>query len=324
MKTARILLTLGLAMCSAQLAHAQYLYAQTPVNNITSFNVGIGTAAPATRLHVVGATWGNDGIRIEQNSANGAFLSLKNTSTGGNDWSVWSSGANNFNLGGAGNYAIFDGNAFATRFIIRHTTGNVGIGTDNPNHKLHVHGGPIMVSGNNSLGGPMIVFTDNPTTYPRGRYGVEYVPNVGLNFWQPWNPGIGGGSNWNLLVKDDGKVGVGIDPTVAANFPNGYRLYVREGILTEKIKIATLGTAAWSDYVFDEDYQRNSLSEVEAFVKANHHLPNVPSAAEVSAEGVDVVEMDATLLRQIEELWLHMIDLKKENQDLRAQLDQLR
>ena len=36
-----------------------------------------------------------------------------------------------------------------------------------------------------------------------------------------------------------------------------------------------------------------------------------------------MVEMDATLLRQIEELWLHVIDLKKENEQLKANIRQL-
>jgi hypothetical protein len=324
MKTARILFTLGLAMCCAQVTQAQ-VFTQLPITGIASGNLGIGTSTPATRIHIIGSLI-NDGIRIDQPSTGGAMINLVNTNTGGRNWSVWSSGSANSNLGGAGNYAIYDGSAGLQRFIIRHTTGNVGIGTADPNHRFHVNGGAMMVSGSNSLGGAMILFSDNPgaTAYPNGRHGIEYVANVGLNFWQPWNPSTGGGANWNMLIKDDGKVGVGIDPTVPANFPNGYRLYVREGILTEKVKVATLGSVNWSDFVFEADYQRNTLEEVETFVKTNHHLPNVPSAATVAVEGVDMVEMDATLLRQIEELWLHMIDLKKENQDLRTQLDQLR
>jgi hypothetical protein len=275
------------------------------------------------KLHVMSSA-NNDGIRIEQTGISGAQLSLKNSGTGGRDWAIFSSGSSNFNLGNAGNFAIFDQNAFALRFIIRGTTGNVGIGTDNPLQKFHVHNGAMMVSGSNGSGGAMLLLSDNLSTHPNGRHGIEYVPNVGLNFWQPFNTGYGGGINWNLLIKDDGKVGIGVDPTVSANFPAGYRLYVKTGILTEKLKVATLGTTNWSDYVFDADYERNTLAEVEAFVQAEHHLPNVPSDAEVRANGVDMVEMDATLLRQIEELWLHMIDLKKENEALRAEIHQLR
>jgi len=34
--------------------------------------------------------------------------------------------------------------------------------------------------------------------------------------------------------------------------------------------------------------------------------------------------MDATLLRQIEELWLHVIELKKENETLKGELEKLK
>jgi len=104
---------------------------------------------------------------------------------------------------------------------------------------------------------------------------------------------------------------------------NMYGLYVGKGILTEKVKVATIGTTEWADYVFEEDYHLNSTEDVEKFVKKNKHLPNVPSAVEVSENGVDMVEMDATLLRQIEELWLHVIELKKENDVLEEKVKTL-
>jgi hypothetical protein len=47
----------------------------------------------------------------------------------------------------------------------------------------------------------------------------------------------------------------------------------------------------------------------------------VPSAQDVAKDGIDVAQMDAALLRQIEELWLHVIDLQKENEALRKELN---
>ena len=99
------------------------------------------------------------------------------------------------------------------------------------------------------------------------------------------------------------------------NLADGYSLYVAEGILAEKLKLAL--TTAWPDYVFEEDYNLSSLQEVADHLKKNKHLPNVPSAKEVEEKGVDMVEMNAVLLRQIEELWLHLIEMKKENEELR-------
>lgn len=121
-----------------------------------------------------------------------------------------------------------------------------------------------------------------------------------------------------IRLQADGKVQIGLVST-----PGDYKLYVEEGILTEKLLIATNGSMNWADYVFEEDYDLNTTEEVETFIKENKHLPNVPSAKEVSKNGVDMVEMDATLLRQIEELWLHVIELKKENDTLKEEVKTL-
>lgn len=127
------------------------------------------------------------------------------------------------------------------------------------------------------------------------------------------NPGSGGDAK--DIVHINGRMLVGHPST---NTPAGYNLYVHTGILSGKVKVATVNSADWADYVFAEDYDLNSTEKVEEFIKANKHLPNVPSAKEVSENGVDMVEMDATLLRQIEELWLHVIELKKEIAELEA------
>jgi len=42
------------------------------------------------------------------------------------------------------------------------------------------------------------------------------------------------------------------------------------------------------DFVFDKNYKLLSLKEVEQFINTNQHLPNVPSAAEVEANGVNL------------------------------------
>ena len=68
------------------------------------------------------------------------------------------------------------------------------------------------------------------------------------------------------------------------------------------------------DYVFDEDYSLKSLEEVETFIKENKHLPEIPSAKEVEANGVDLGMMNMLLLKKVEELTLHLIDLQKKNE----------
>jgi len=134
-----------------------------------------------------------------------------------------------------------------------------------------------------------------------------------------------------MRINADGRVAIGaggnyvaaadLFKDVSGTQITDYSLFVGKGIITEKVKVALTTTGEWADFVFEEDYELNSIETVEEFVKENKHLPNVPSAAEVVENGLNVAEMDAKLLRQIEELWLHMIELKKENVALKARFD---
>lgn len=91
---------------------------------------------------------------------------------------------------------------------------------------------------------------------------------------------------------------------------NDYQLYVGKGIRTEKVKVDAQG--AWPDYVFEKEYALRPLSEVENFIAANNHLPDVPSAADIQKNGIDMAEMDATLLRKIEELTLYILQQQQQ------------
>jgi hypothetical protein len=102
--------------------------------------------------------------------------------------------------------------------------------------------------------------------------------------------------------------------------PSGYKLYVSDGILTEKVKVAIKSTSNWSDFVFDKDYELLSLGEVETYIQKHKHLPGIPSAEEVVQEGIDVATMDAKLLQKIEELTLYMIEMKKENAQMKKEI----
>jgi hypothetical protein len=79
----------------------------------------------------------------------------------------------------------------------------------------------------------------------------------------------------------------------------------------------------WPDYVFAPAYALRPLPAVEAFIQANGHLPEVPSAAEVARQGLDLGAMDALLLKKIEELTLHLIALEKQNAALQQRVQQL-
>jgi hypothetical protein len=61
------------------------------------------------------------------------------------------------------------------------------------------------------------------------------------------------------------------------------------------------------DYVFENGYDLASLKEIKDYIKANGHLPGVPSAKELETSGVDMIKLNFILLKKIEEMTLHMI-----------------
>lgn len=127
----------------------------------------------------------------------------------------------------------------------------------------------------------------------------------------------------NWIYGNNGQIAIGQYDDLAAAFElnnaEGYQLLVKNGIRTEKIRVDVSDLNDWADYVFEDNYQLISLSELEAFVKENKHLPNIPTSEEVLKEGIDLGQMNAKLLEKIEELTLYSIDLYKENQELNQQ-----
>ncbi len=129
----------------------------------------------------------------------------------------------------------------------------------------------------------------------------------------------------SMTVLKNGKVVIGswlianITSTPTSS-PDGFKLFVEQGILTEKIKVAVKNTNDWSDYVFANSYKLKSLHELEIFISDNQHLPDVPSAKEVVENGLDLAKMDAKLLQKIEELTLYVIQQQKEIEQLKEVL----
>ena len=111
-----------------------------------------------------------------------------------------------------------------------------------------------------------------------------------------------------------GNVGIG---TTAIS---GWELAVGGKIRAEEVKVET----GWADYVFKDDYQLPSLEEVEKHIAEKGHLINIPSAAEVEANGILLGEMNKLLLEKIEELTLYVIEENKAIEQLSAQLKKLK
>ncbi len=124
-----------------------------------------------------------------------------------------------------------------------------------------------------------------------------------------------------LTINAEGGA-VGIGTGVGVEYSNAdYRLYVLKGIRTEKVRVDYASN--WADYVFAPNYKLRPLSEVEAFIQKNQHLPDVPSAKEIHEKGIDLGEMHKIQMQKIEELTLYLLEMKKENDSLKKRLEAL-
>ncbi|MBK8342569.1 MAG: hypothetical protein IPL12_04100 [Bacteroidetes bacterium] len=114
-----------------------------------------------------------------------------------------------------------------------------------------------------------------------------------------------------------GNVQVGTEPV-----PTGYKMSIDGKLVCEEVKVQL--SADWADYVFDDTYKLLSLEEVEAFIVANNHLPNIPSADELATTGLDLSAMNILMMQKIEELTLYLIELNKQNELLMQEIKTLK
>lgn len=305
----KILVIISLTLC--KFSFAQW---QTSGSNIytTTSNIGIGTATPISQLHL--SSDNNHAFSMTRGNGSFGFRILRNA-TEGNIYFQIGSGLNTWET----KIKIGEGEGPNTKLLLNPDGGNVGIGTTSPNSKLEV-AGDIRQSGR--------------TTY---LYGANSNENQALMFagWGVAHGGIywrgdsrtftlntgdyadnpGQYGNANLVVT--GNVGIGTTNINDAS----YKLYVETGIRTRKVKV---DQAVWSDYVFHPNYSLRSLSEVEQYIQQHHHLPEVPSAAEVEKNGLDLGDNQAVLLKKIEELTLYIIEQHKTAEQMKTMISDLR
>lgn len=124
---------------------------------------------------------------------------------------------------------------------------------------------------------------------------------------------VGFALNFDCLAQAPVGFPDGIIVGTGVSIPAGstYKMAVGGGIITEKVRVATNGTPFWADFVFEPSFKLRPLSELAQYIKLNKHLPDIPSTAEVTKNGIDLAETQALLLQKIEELTLYVIEQNK-------------
>jgi len=322
----------------------------------TGGNVGIGTSSPGAKLHVnnvilaeqSGATTDVPNIRLYNGSAatniSGEYRADLYLHTG--------TGQLTFrNVTGKG-YNFISASTSSLLNIL--DNGNVGIGTSTPAGILDVVDGSsrMMFTGNGGKGDIFRLFGANGMNFAVNFHtpnSGDLISDLGINYSLDGSNGTsayarigskkapmirlnaengsialygenGSGSdyrtpafNLGLYVNNSGNVGIGTTNPQA-------KLAVNGDIFSKKVKVTQTG---WPDYVFDSAYQLRSLSQLEQYIQENKHLPDVPSASEVEKNGLDLGDNQAVLLKKIEEITLYVIELKKENEEMKEKINKL-
>jgi hypothetical protein len=72
------------------------------------------------------------------------------------------------------------------------------------------------------------------------------------------------------------------------------------------------------------NYNLLPLKELEQYILKNKHLPEVPTQNEISKDGIDMYEMNAVLLKKVEELTLNVIKQQKQIEQLENKIKNIK
>jgi hypothetical protein len=218
--------------------------------------------------------------------------------------------------------------------------GNVGIGDLNPFSKLAIKG-DFNVALEPSSGGPVYFYiTTNSANNiigvnARTKTGLWDIPDtskpssfIDFSTYNVNNPYYGGIA---FFTRGSGASGIGSEKMVLLNngnvgigttTPGSFKLAVNGKIWGTEVQVALNNPGP--DYVFNSDYNLLSLEEIKTYIDKNKHLPEVPSAKEMEANGVQLGEMNMLLLKKIEELTLYQIQSLERIQKLEKEIINLK
>ena len=264
-------------------------------------NIGVGITNPNFKLHIT------DGDLF----VNAATGSIKLGNDQSNQWRFTTTvGGANLRMESA-----TDGSNFISHHYFNQS-GTVGIGTGNvsPGAQLHVASeGSNVIRMNGNY--PFLTVYDNTLGY-KGFLGFNGSDMVLGGVSTPIRFSSSGN---RMAINPDGRIVMGSSNNPAV----GYLLSINGKAICEELKVQL--SPNWPDYVFNSDYKLMPLEDLEKLINKYKHLPNIPSAAEISADkGFEVGEMNRKLLEKVEELTLYIIDLNKKNTQLSKELDEIK
>ncbi len=326
--------------------------------------IGTGNTSPSSLLDIIGVSSSNINTHLKVSQDVEKFLIYDRQTSLGNKNVLSLNGDGQFRIGCDGSTSPGQPTLFITPSLSdeQYVMGNVGIGNSQPKAQLQVGSGVSSISiGSFWSNGLYDTWITNYIGFNAARQKSRTNESGTWNFSSnPSNAGsiiagdLGGNtlfinltddgsgaarnmsdadilkdpitnkSNVKMFIRADGKVGIGTSPTAYFDPATSYNLYVTGGIRTEKVKVDIAGNNGWADYVFEKNYKNMPLHELELYIAKYKHLPHMPSACEAEENGVDLLEMQVKLLKSVEELTLHMIDLKKENDKLKADIEKLK
>lgn len=310
-------------------------------------NVGIGNASPATKLDI-GGTGAYDLFNTLGDFRLGdATYNLKmGVANGGG-------GAGDAYIASASRLFLGTSNTFENTQTMSLTgDGTVGVGTYTP-------GGRMEIMGQSTSTNPTLKVT---TAYAglsdvRGIYSYS-KPADGYGFGIQATGGYYGGSfygdggayagsAWGVYGIATGTAGsrYGVYGT-ASGSPDNWGGYFPTKTYTNELRVGgTQGatgfvacingkliatevrvqpTTSWPDYVFAKGYKLMSLEELESKINADQHLPNIPAATDVKENGIMLGDMQTKAMEKIEELTLYLIDLGKQNKEMKKEIEALK
>lgn len=217
-------------------------------------------------------------------------------------------------------YKDDDVDALLTKFY--KATGNVDANGNRKSYSWHIELPNLNVSNEYETLGAFNFCSDNTSVAP-GEEGESLTRLV--TFLRTGKVGI---MNENPKVELHvlGKASINDPATnkIVTGTHADYRLAVEGKLVAKEIIVTESNWNSWPDYVFKPNYNLMSLLDLEKSINQNGHLPGIPSAEDVRDNGINISQVQAKLLEKIEELTLYMIELKKENNLLKQEINKLK